>query len=637
MTYLLTNLLTNLASAGRAEAITGQQGVREVGLRALEHAKQLRLNLHGHLAHRHQSEASLNALIDTARALAEAHDFGALLETITRRARLLLGLDVSCIALAAEGCALRVYAAHGHISAFTVGIRLSAEHGLGNQVLASSAPAWTPDYFADDGLRRDEILDELVRAEGLRACIAVPLNYNQCPVGVLFVAGRSVRHFTPDELALMNSLADLSGAALENAQLLEQAARDASELEKQMSRIETELNEARELSEMQHHLIELALNGGDLSALAEAASKQLDGALRVIAVDGTVLASTGVVPEQEERTVTRAKMEAQATGQTVQVGDTILVAPVVANNEALGFVLLLSRRPIIDRERRLLRLVAQTTAVLLRLHKQCVVEQGQLREELLTDLLTRPLRSRQQLAQRARRIGFDLNKSHVVVLVCPEDGSQVRAGTWADSYTRRLGGLKTLRDGCVVLLLPGENAGAAAQAVADELSPLLGHLVTAGAAGPVADPSAVLSAYWQAKRCLGAMTALGATGRAASARDLGFSGMLLSGDYNVEDFIDSTIGPLLQHDHQHFTDLTRTLQVYFETGGSPMHAARKLHVHANTVARRLKQISELLGSDWREPEQALEIQLALRLLRITHILRERHPVEDDIPDRDTTA
>ncbi|HEX6967864.1 MAG TPA: helix-turn-helix domain-containing protein [Micromonosporaceae bacterium] len=592
---------------------------------ALEHAKHLRLSVNGQLTHCHQSEASLSALIDTARALAEPRSFDALLETIARRARLLLGLDVSYIALPAEDGFLRVCAAHGHISAVATGLRLSATDGVSHRVLTTSAPAWTPDYFSDDRLRRDEAMDELVRAEGLRALIAVPLAYNRQPMGVLFVAGRSARCFTASELALMNSLADFCGAALGHAQLLEQTATKASVLEEQMSQVKAELDDARQFSDIQHNLIELVLNGGDLTELAEAAGRQLGGALRIIAPDGTVLASAAAMPDHEAGPVICAHMEAQAARQTVQVGEHLLVAPVIANNESLGFVLLRSHNPIADRQRRLLRLVAQTTAVLLRLHAQSTLEQGQLREELLTDLLTRPLRPSQQLAQRARRIGVDLNKSYVVVLARPEDGAQVRVCTWARSYAHRLGGLMTMRDGCVVLLLPGTDAGQAAQAVADELSPLLEHRVTVGAAGPVNEPASVLRGYEEAKRCLGAMTALGATGRAASVRELGFSGMLLSDDRNVEGFIESVIGPLLQHDREHFTDLTRTAETYFETGGSPMHAARRLHVHPNTVARRLKQISDLLGPEWREPQRALEIQLALRLLRIAHILRERRP------------
>lgn len=82
---------------------------------------------------------------------------------------------------------------------------------------------------------------------------------------------------------------------------------------------------------------------------------------------------------------------------------------------------------------------------------------------------------------------------------------------------------------------------------------------------------------------------------------------------------------MLEYDRQRFTDLGRTLDAYFETGASPTRAAQKLHVHPNTVARRLERVAELLGPDWQDPGQALEVQLALRLSRVRDLLVKDGP------------
>lgn len=60
-------------------------------------------------------------------------------------------------------------------------------------------------------------------------------------------------------------------------------------------------------------------------------------------------------------------------------------------------------------------------------------------------------------------------------------------------------GLKTVHSGHIVLLLPGTDASAAARAVADQLSPLLGHPVSVGAAGPGRAPPT--SAGCTGRRC----------------------------------------------------------------------------------------------------------------------------------------
>jgi DNA-binding PucR family transcriptional regulator len=37
----------------------------------------------------------------------------------------------------------------------------------------------------------------------------------------------------------------------------------------------------------------------------------------------------------------------------------------------------------------------------------------------------------------------------------------------------------------------------------------------------------------------------------------------------------------------------------------------------NTVTQRLGRVSQLLGATWRDPERLLEIQVALRLLKVS--------------------
>ena len=45
-------------------------------------------------------------------------------------------------------------------------------------------------------------------------------------------------------------------------------------------------------------------------------------------------------------------------------------------------------------------------------------------------------------------------------------------------------------------------------------------------------------------------------------------------------------------------------------------AAASLHVHVNTVSQRLERIGALLGPSWQQPEESLELRLALRLRRL---------------------
>jgi hypothetical protein len=50
------------------------------------------------------------------------------------------------------------------------------------------------------------------------------------------------------------------------------------------------------------------------------------------------------------------------------------------------------------------------------------------------------------------------------------------------------------------------------------------------------------------------------------------------------------------------------------------------------VTRRLERVAELLGPDWQQPQRALDIQLALRLSGLRHLLGEsRQQMTGDAP------
>ncbi|WP_345698339.1 helix-turn-helix domain-containing protein [Kitasatospora terrestris] len=627
--FSVLELLASEAPLARFEELLEEArrtcGSSEEELESVGRLRELGLSIRSQSKRRQQREAGLSALVDTARDLAMPYDLDSLLKVITRRARLLLGVDMSYISLPDEEQGyVYVRTSDGHTSTLSVGLKLPQGSGLGSDVLANPSPFWTPDYLADQRINHSPVIDEVVRAEGLHAIMAVPLSHRTRPFGVLYIADRSVRYFTSDEIALMTSLGDLAGVAIEKAKLLEEAGATVSRLELDTSRAEAGLQEVRELADAQQVLLDLALSGTDPHALIREAGRLLASGLRIYASDGTVLSSAGELPDLDEPTVVAAAMDAHTVRLPVPLPDNLWAAAVRAGSTHLGTLMLRPSAAHAAHADRVAQLIAQAVAVPLLLDSsRAATALGHVRDELLDELLATPQRPPQQLAMRAQRIGIDLSRPHVLVIARPEGDSQGKAATWASLYAHRMSGLKRVDNGRAVLLLPGTDPGAAARAVSEELTPLLGTPVTVSSAGPASDPVSVFHAHQEALRCLDAMTSLGSTGRAASARELGFIGVLLSDNHDVDGFIDSTIGPVLDYDQQRFTELARTLGAYFETGNSPTYAAQKLHVHTNTVARRLERISELLGPEWQKPERAFEIQLALRLSRVRRQLLDR--------------
>ena len=71
---------------------------------------------------------------------------------------------------------------------------------------------------------------------------------------------------------------------------------------------------------------------------------------------------------------------------------------------------------------------------------------------------------------------------------------------------------------------------------------------------------------------------------------------------------------LLEHDRAHGTELTETVRLVLELFGDTSTAARRLHVHANTVRYRLRQATELTGIRLTDGTVRLALELELRAL-----------------------
>jgi purine catabolism regulator len=81
-------------------------------------------------------------------------------------------------------------------------------------------------------------------------------------------------------------------------------------------------------------------------------------------------------------------------------------------------------------------------------------------------------------------------------------------------------------------------------------------------------------------------------------------------------FCTATVGSVVEHDQKYNSELVRTLEVYVEEKESYKLTAERLFVHPNTVKYRLDKIKEILGEDFLNGESRLNIELALKGLKL---------------------
>ena len=96
----------------------------------------------------------------------------------------------------------------------------------------------------------------------------------------------------------------------------------------------------------------------------------------------------------------------------------------------------------------------------------------------------------------------------------------------------------------------------------------------------------------------------------------------------LSDYVDSTIGKLLDYDAKNNTDCAELLRCYFENDCSVKEVADIFGVHRNTVNYKLKQIRELLDSSFSD-EDKMNLLLAFRAKELLNMENSKLIMEDD--------
>jgi purine catabolism regulator len=279
------------------------------------------------------------------------------------------------------------------------------------------------------------------------------------------------------------------------------------------------------------------------------------------------------------------------------------------------------------------------------LAKQSAVVEARLRlqGDFLTELLDTPAQPEDGLVERARRLGYDLTRPHLVFVLRPRDHGDSNNGNstasrgrqrFVDAARRRLvmADVTTLlreRDGSVQVLLPcppeleptdADAALAWVERLRVALEESLAPESLSVVAGVGRTPGPETTAYAAMREATRAAD-IAASMAADSQSTLHFArlGALrlifhLADNPELRAFQRDVLGPLEVSDAARRSEFVRTLEAFLRAGGNHMRAARDLNVHRNTLIYRLERIQELLsGVNLEDPETRLNLQLALKI------------------------
>jgi GAF domain-containing protein len=592
----LLELLAEGAPAAELASVAAPSAARDLAVR-IANAREV---------HR-KREAGLTALLDTARELVTESDPAEVLDAIVRRARALLGTDLTYLTLHDPDLGdTYMRATEGSVSAAFQSVRLELGAGLGGLVASTRKPYWTADYWNDERFRHTTDIDGAVSEEGIIAICGTPLLVENVFVGVLFAANRTPRPFTREEVALLGNLATLAAVTLVQTRALADSESALAALSEAHDMARRHTAGVEKAAAAHDRFASIVLGGGGVDDLTHALADLLGGWAALLDDEGNVRSATAGAR------VPTSFPELSPAGRLGE-SDGVYGVVVATADERLGTLYVGAVGDLDPADRRTVERAGMVTALVLLFERQAADTRQSARNRAVSELIAGrgPLEDRIEVARTA---GVDPDAPFCLLVLRGDPGASTRALALSAGAATGEASLVGAHDGDVVALVPGTDPDRLAATVAARLGRRTD--VTVAGVGPLTGVEGLADAHVEAVRTVAALVALGHRGRGAAATQLGFAGLIVGSDPDVADYVRRELGALVDYDARRGTDLVGTLAAYFDAGRSPRHAAGGLHVHVNTVAQRLERIGALLGDDWQEPERSLELQLALRLRRL---------------------
>ncbi|MET0699490.1 MAG: GAF domain-containing protein [Mycobacterium sp.] len=579
----------------------------------------------------------LSALRTLSSAATAAADLRHVLDLVAETARTLLGFDF---------CGVLTPDADGESLVITGWSGLSADYV--NRVntdrpvrLGSGSPS-SQAYQSGEPVALRDITTEpeftpwggVAREQGYRAIICVPLVAGEEILGTLNGYYTPVHTFTGYEVERLALLANHAAIALTSARRLDQL--------RQLNESLREQRDALTRSEQIHErLLGVTLRSGGLDGIA-AVLAELIG--RPVLIDDSrtdVLAKAGDDAELPD-TAWRAGavIAPPPSSAPVQVGSTHDHTRFCVSIARLGDDATAARiwfpAGDVELDAVSIRAVEHASIVisleLLRIRTAIEVEH-RLRGELLADVLGGGSVISEQVLQRAQLLGHDLTRPHATIVgALSIDGEPAEAriyqrslslvGELVKPYSPRP--LSAMHRGNIVTMWPTGAVDTGRAIESDHAAATLVQRAMGGvarnvdatvtvSAQPAGSVSSYAEAYRTAKGALDIAVRAGRTNTVVHLADLGVIGLLLQLEDSTQlvTFARRTLGPLLDYDESHHTDLVDTLRTYFGCRHDRNRAATRLHIHPNTVTQRLRRIEQLCGVELAEPSVTLQFSAAL--------------------------
>lgn len=558
----------------------------------------------------------------------------------------------------------------GNWTVHAANLRVRRGHGLAGRILRTRRPWKVDDYHHDRSISAEEFLPVLAE-EGTRSGLGAPMLVGDTLVGVLMVWSRRRAAFDVAATQALVNLADLAAAAVAGHRRERAAVREAAELAGRCRELAERVAVLEEAGEVADELTAALLDGRELPDLLAVVSARTGGDAVVLDTDLGELAACGAVRPVLGRVAAHLRSGTERSGaERVAVLPpragfprwTVLRTIVTEGRPVAHLALCLPHAPTAGDDR-----VAEhaATACALRLARDRAVRTAQSRvhADFVWQLLDGTV-DEQVARARARELGCPLPaRLRVALLPIPaqaaaaepdDDAERCRLDALVAAAERhaRSAGVTVLagrRDAMLALIVDaGADAPAArtllAQVTHGMRGPARDVVAAAGVSACVGWSADLRAAQRQARYALAAATSRAAPGVATPGAaagvvlfdELGLLRFLLAPSDRADQlrYARGVLGPAIDYDAEHHTDLVATTSAYLDGGCSLTRAASHLYVHPKTVRYRLRRVEELTGRDLSGQQDRFDAQLAIAILAALHLDDLGHPEDPGRGDQE---
>jgi sugar diacid utilization regulator len=436
-----------------------------------------------------------------------------------------------------------------------------------------------------------------------------------------YLVVNAARDPTGNELFLLSTLSQQTGAALANARLLRSQRTQALQLRRLNEQLSASVAQLTQQTTVHNVLTRIATSGGGESGIATALHT-LTG-LQVAVEDqfGNLRAWGGPgQPDPYPKSGARPRADllrrASSAARPIRYRDR-MVSLVKPRQQVLGVLALIDPRRAAGAAETFALEYGTTVLALELAHRHSLAEvELRLRRDLVDDLITGT--DEDSALARADALGHDLRVPHHVVAVRWDvhgaDDAVAQATDRAVTILK-LNALGSRRSDAVVLLVDARPDG---QALYRLLVDSLGSTGVIGVGGRCDTPGDLPRSYTEAMRAVNIRRRSPNPHGATMFDQMGVYRILDNGSNHAEivTFVRHWLGPLLDYDEQRNADLVRTLSYYLECGGNYDNTASALTIHRSTLRYRLGRIRELTELDLNDVDSRLNLHVAARAWQV---------------------